>query len=74
MAYYFSQKNISNASITNISNVKKTYEELCSNNPDFVNSIETTTKSIESTQTRLKEWGNALGNILDTDISIPQVG
>ena len=47
--------------------------DLCSNKPDFLSSIEQTTKSLSSTHSRLFLWAERLNSEFGTDLHVPQL-
>ena len=71
MTYYFSNTNTAIRAVSNSEGVIRAFKDLCDNNEDFSNSLQTTTKSINATFTRLREWGKSLREVLDIDIVIP---
>ncbi len=76
MAYYFSEPRILNKlrSSKNRKAIEKGFKGLCVANPEFVKSIESTTKSIPATRVRLQAWGSVLQRILGIRIALPKVG
>ncbi|MGW2665641.1 DUF262 domain-containing protein [Nocardia tengchongensis] len=73
MTFYFAIPQVRDAAITRKSLVKSAFEHLCENDHQFVESIQTTTKTPEATHRRLERWGRALSQAADTDIRIPQL-
>lgn len=71
MVYYFSGIP-SDVIRKNSLKIKKSFESLCSD-PDFVKSIESTTKSISATATRFRKWGDKLQELLKLDLAVPQL-
>ena len=71
MTYYFSNTDTADLAFHNSEGVINAFKDLCDNNENFSNSLQTTTKSIGATFTRLREWGKALGAVLGTDIATP---
>jgi hypothetical protein len=71
MFYYFSNANIRSSAEKNKEKVVKAFKQLCEQDLAFRQSIETTTKSLNATHTRLKAWGYALKNILPGTIKVP---
>jgi hypothetical protein len=65
MTYYFSLPATREAAQRNASEVKEAFQDLCETDQDFVQSIQSTTKSITATQYRLQKWGEVLGSIVD---------
>jgi hypothetical protein len=52
--------------------IKTAFVDLCSNQPNFIKSVESTTKSITETATRLELWGNALQTAIGRPLRIPR--
>jgi hypothetical protein len=73
MAYYFTQPDIRSRALERKQQVEAAFRELC-NNPEFVRSLETTTKSIAATHYRLSQWGQALSKALERPVAIPKIG
>lgn len=65
MIFYFNEKRVSEKAIKQKARIKKEFQNLCTNNPEFINSLETTTKSIRSTYTRLNLWGRLLSRSIN---------
>lgn len=59
--------------LKNKERVVELYVELSRDNRDFVNSLETTTKSIEATRTRFECWYNAMNDAFGTTLAIPSI-
>jgi hypothetical protein len=74
MTYYFSQKRVRRAALKSRKRVASAFRALCDRNADFKRSLETTTKSIEATTTRLQVWGKTLRRRLNVPTAIPTVG
>lgn len=53
--------------------IQDAFKELCASNNDFKTSIETTTKSIGATYTRISTWNRTLNQILSTDLHVPML-
>ncbi len=51
--------------------VENAFKDLCSTNADFRNSIETTTKSLWATYTRISLWYSQVNEILGTELHVP---
>lgn len=69
--FYFSDNRIAQASIEKKVEVEQAFKNLCLESEEFRNSIESTTKSIKATHTRLHLWGKALNDVLKMDFNIP---
>ncbi len=50
--------------------IEQAFRGLCEGNREFLNSIETTTKSSWATQTRISLWNMTLNNLLGTDLPL----
>lgn len=73
MVYYFSVPEVRDAAIENFVRVKETFESLSNSNAPFVESMQTSTKTIEALHTRLSVWGNGLNDLLEVDVSVPSL-
>ena len=71
MTYYFSRKDIANSAQKTPDAVIESYNQLCDSNREFREAIQTTTKSVTATFTRLSEWGKALKGVIDFDGPLP---
>jgi len=71
MTYYFSFPQIKEAALNNKNGVVEIFEQLCTNDGDFLKSLETSTKNIEPTIKRFSTWGLALKNLFNIDIKVP---
>jgi hypothetical protein len=72
MTYYFSIPEIADQAKKHIPQIVHEFENLCTNDVDFLRSLETSTKNIEPTTKRYSEWGNTLMKMLGIKIRIPQ--
>ncbi|WP_431933324.1 DUF262 domain-containing protein [Nonomuraea jabiensis] len=72
MIYYFSRPEVREAVPAAGENVHRSFEQLCDDNPNFVESIQTTTKTPEATYRRLSMWGAALSGALGKEIKLPE--
>lgn len=73
MVYYFSQSDIRDAARNKLREIYDAYVDLSDTDPDFINSLESTTKSLPATSYRLSKWGEKLAAILNQPIKIPQL-
>lgn len=72
MVYYFSIDDVRSAAESRRDKIVESFKKLCDSNSAFRDAIQTTTKSITSTRTRLEEWREVLRNITGLDIpSLP---
>lgn len=73
MTYYFRHQPIADAAQDDKVEVVRAFKGLCDTDPNFVESIQTTTKTPLATYRRLSIWGETLQRILvETEISIPE--
>lgn len=68
MIFYFSIPDLHKTSIKFKQEIKKAFLDLCDEDPTFLKSIETTTKSSFATFYRLFKWGQTLEAILGIEI------
>jgi hypothetical protein len=73
MVYYFTQPDVRKRALDRKQEVEAAFRELCQD-PEFVRSLETTTKSIAATQLRLSRWGEALTKAIEHAITPPTIG
>lgn len=57
----------------NPGSLKKLYESVCTNYPEFVSSVETTTKSSEATRNRFKIWYENLEKETGIKVPVPDI-
>jgi hypothetical protein len=73
MTYYFRHQEIADAAIDDKADVERAFKNLCDTDTDFVESIQTTTKTPLATHRRLSIWGDTLQRILvETNVPIPE--
>ncbi len=72
MTYFFSISEIRDAAIAKRRDVASHFEHLCTNDVEFLKSLETSTKNVEPTSKRFSEWGTGLKSVLDMQFPIPQ--
>lgn len=68
MAFSFSYQEVRTAVTGKEKAVEELFRKLCNDNYAFLTSIETTTKSLKSTHTRISVWFNELNNLLNTNL------
>jgi hypothetical protein len=73
MMFYFSDALLSKRALSAQKGVENDFRRLCDSNPEFRTSLETTTKSLEATATRLMVWGDALAKRLKSRLAIPRL-
>jgi hypothetical protein len=71
MVYYFSVEDILEESNGKKQVILKKFQDLCTNDWEFLSSFEHTTKSVDNTFKRLTTWGEALAEVLDTKVKVP---
>lgn len=69
--FYFSDERIGEKALGKRVEVVSGFKTLCLSSEDFRNSIESTTKSIPATYTRLSQWGESLKEALDMEFNVP---
>lgn len=57
----------------NPGSIKRLFEEVCSSSPEFIQAIETTTKSTTSTRNRFSIWYDALSRVAGLHLDMPKV-
>ncbi|MBV8044505.1 DUF262 domain-containing protein [Pluralibacter sp.] len=68
MTLSFSHSEVRTATIGREAEVEALFKRLCHDNYSFLSSIETTTKSLKSTYTRISVWFNELNVLLNTKL------
>lgn len=68
MAFSFSFPEVRDAVVGREPEIEELFRRLCNGNHQFLASIETTTKSLKSTHTRISVWFNELNAILGTNL------
>jgi hypothetical protein len=74
MVYFFARKEIREAAVQHRHAIEEEFKRICGARGDFLKAIESTTKSVSATQTRLTIWGDALSRIIGEPIDSPTVG
>ena len=72
MTYFFSIPEIRDEAIKKPVEVVSLFESLCTNDVEFLKSLETSTKNVEPTGKRYFEWGKGLKTVLKKEMKIPQ--
>jgi hypothetical protein len=72
MVYYFSKKDIRTKALGSKRKVRSAFQALCTDRPEFIKSVETTTKSLQATWIRFSRWGRALRK-LGFSVDIPRL-
>lgn len=73
MMLAFSNPEIRRATEGKEAQVEEAFREVCSAGSAFRSSVESTTKSIGATNTRIEAWFTALRQLLDVELRIPQI-
>ncbi|MFI6896123.1 DUF262 domain-containing protein [Streptomyces sp. NPDC050256] len=71
MTYYFSNPLTAAAAVAKSESVETAFKQLCEGDSQFVESIQTTTKTPIATSRRLKLWGARLESVVGDSIKIP---
>lgn len=71
--YHFCRPNLRSHIVGNAKSIQEAFIRLSETDPEFVTSLETTTKSLNATVTRLASWTQALNKTLGTQLSIPKL-
>jgi len=72
ITFYFSDEEIRRKSLSKAVEVVNAFKELCLDSDEFLKSIETTTKSLHATSTRLQLWGKSLRQVTGLNFHIPE--
>ncbi len=72
--YYFSDPAIRSLAVSNDQKIRRAFDDLFAQSPEFVQAVERTTKSVGALQTRLGIWGETLARAIGSQIDVPQVG
>lgn len=59
--------------VNNRGTMKQLYESVCGHHPEFVKSVETTTKSSEATRTRFSIWYDAVRDATGVQVPCPNI-
>jgi hypothetical protein len=73
MVFYFSQARVRKKIRGNEGKIEGDFKKLCEQNLSFIRSIETTTKSLEATVSRLSIWGRVLSKRLGLELELPKL-
>lgn len=71
--FYFSDAKIAKEALSKKEAVVEAFKKLWVESEEFRNSVETTTKSLTATSTRLSLWGSVLREALGVDFNIPKL-
>jgi hypothetical protein len=73
MVLSFTHSNVREKSVGREAAIEGAFKELCRNDKAFLHSLETTTKSLNATYTRISKWNQKLNDILDAQIPVPEL-
>ncbi len=73
MMFYFSHSVIAKGALASRKGIESDFKSLCQSNPEFLKSIESTTKSLDATVNRLRIWGEVLAKRLKSRLQIPRL-
>ncbi|MDQ0911218.1 uncharacterized protein with ParB-like and HNH nuclease domain [Streptomyces canus] len=73
MTFYFKKPQVRTLLRGKEEDVKRAFEALCTENVDFNEALQTTTKTPEATHRRLALWGEHLQDIIEHDLNIPEL-
>lgn len=73
MMFVFQRPQVREILSANADKVVDIFKDLCSNQPDFLSSIEQTTKSLSATYSRLFLWSERLNIQFDTELKVPKL-
>lgn len=71
LMFYFADPAVRAASAQKGPEIESAFKRLCEDDPEFLASIEQTTKSIGATSTRLSKWATELNRVLGLRLSSP---
>lgn len=71
MAFYFSEAPAREFALAEQGEVERLFRQLSDSNPSFVESMQTSTKTIDALHTRLAVWGQGLRELSGLDLQIP---
>lgn len=71
MLLSLTNETIRNATLGRESELEELFKRLCVDDREFLSSIESTTKSLTATVTRLAKWNANLNDILNVDLPVP---
>lgn len=74
ISYFFSFQRVRVEALSRAPEIVQAFRVLCEDDPDFVLSITSTTKSVGAVQTRFLKWHEALQPFISFPIPIPVIG
>lgn len=72
MLFYFSQVKEPETILSHKEQIRASFEELCTNDENFLSALESTTKSLSAVHYRFKKWGVELSSITGIDFLLPE--
>jgi hypothetical protein len=69
----FSIPNVRAAAVGRENEIENAFKQLCSGSSEFTSAIESTTKSIGATHSRISLWNSILNGILDVGLHVPEI-
>lgn len=69
----FSDENVRQLVVGIEHEVEQAFKELCSQDQEFLASIESTTKSLGATHTRISSWFTKLNSVVGSELHVPQL-
>jgi hypothetical protein len=73
MVFYFSDSKVRHKALAQARGVESDFKRVCEPGSEFRRSLETTTKSLDATATRLNVWGKTLSKRLKISFAIPEL-
>jgi hypothetical protein len=73
MMFYFSDPRVRKRAVSMRKGVENDFKTLCAANSDFLKAIESTTKSLDATASRLRIWGQTLAKRTKIQFGIPRL-
>lgn len=74
MMFAFSSGEVRAGLYNRLDEIRWAYEDECTKNVEFVGALESTTKSVEATRTRMFVWSGRVNELLGHTVLRPQVG
>ncbi|WPB80536.1 DUF262 domain-containing protein [Archangium violaceum] len=72
-SFYLQQSSVRKLAIKRKTNVVRAFEKLCTENPEFMSSVEATTKSVENYKIRFKTYGDAMEKAIGQKLIRPNL-
>jgi Protein of unknown function DUF262 len=71
LMFYFDNDSVREKARENAREVEQEFKRLCKDSPEFVRSVERTSKNLNETQTRFRLWGESLSKVLGVSLRVP---